>query len=130
MDYWNAHYSRFSFLSALPEIKNDREVIDHLESQIASATVKTWFWTYKIPKKQRDYHFLQTVSEFVRNRFSLFGRPNWKLYLRIGIFFCRNINDVFFVVLYIPACICSFLHSLKKNISRMPSPRWSKESPL
>jgi glycosyltransferase involved in cell wall biosynthesis len=101
IDHWTAVYHRYLYLSSLQFLKNDHELIDCLEKQVASAAIKTWVWTLRISKGQRDYDFLQKISFFVKNRFPVFGRKEWPFFLRIGILFPRYANDFSFFVLHL-----------------------------
>ncbi len=104
MDCWTAFFDRYSYLSALPEFKTDHMIIEKMEKQVACAAAQTSSLMCRIPKKQRDYVFLHTVSVFVRDHFPLLGKKDWCLSLRIGVFFSRYPNDISFTLLY-----CTFL---------------------
>ena len=99
-DCWFANYERYLCLRELPEIKNDKEITDELEKQVANAAFKSWRGIYSIPNKQRDYLFLQEVSGFIRMNYPMFGKKNWDLLSRASVFFTRHINEVVFFLLY------------------------------
>jgi len=101
IDYWVSIYDRYSYLRLRPEFKDDREFIEQMEKQIASAAVRVWKWIDRIPKEQRDYGFLHRVSEFMQNHYPLFGARNWYLSLRVGAFFTRYASEVSIFVLHI-----------------------------
>ena len=93
MDCWNAIYNRYLYLCALPEFNEDHQFVDLLEKLVAHTAVKIWIWMYMVPKEQRDYDFLHMVSGFVQKKYPFFGKKNWGLPLRTGIFFTRYPND-------------------------------------
>lgn len=99
-DYWIATYERYLCLSTLPEIKNDKEITGILEKQVANAAFKSWRLIYSIPNNQRDYVFLQHVSDFIRKNYPLLGKKNWDLLSRASAFFPRRINELIFFLLY------------------------------
>lgn len=108
-DYWTAYFDRYFFFDNIPEFKKNREIMDCLEKQVAFAAVRTWIWTYWIPKDQRDYAFLQIVSCFVQKNFPLFGKKKWGKKIRIGIFFSRYVNDVSFAAMHLIKCFSNFI---------------------
>ena len=118
MDCWAAHYGRYSFFYALPEVSKNHEIMDHLEELVALAAVAIWRWVYRIPKEQRDYVFLHKVSVFVQKHFLRFGKENWSLPLRMGIFFCRYPNAVSFAIMY----ASNSVYELFKRIAKKPFP--------
>lgn len=120
-DYWNAFYGRYSHLSTLPDFKEDQVFLECLEKQIAFIAVMTWSLMYRIPREERDYDFLHMISSFVRNRVSFFNKKNWKLSLRVGVFFSQYTNDSLFSVLYIAIRIRRLLYCLANNTSRTKS---------
>lgn len=123
IDFWDAHYGRYSFFSAHSEFKMDREIQECLEKQIAFAAVGIWRWAFLIPKEQRDYVFFHMISDFVRRNIPVFGKKNWSIVLRTGIFFCRYANVVSFFVLHIP----NRIYVLVKNTIKKPFPPCSSE---
>ena len=100
MDNWNARFDKYSYLSAIPEIKNDRECIDKLEERLATVAAKIWRWAYGVPKAQRDYVFLNMVSCFARTHFPVLGYADLNFLVCINIFLTRYANDVLFAFLY------------------------------
>ncbi len=115
LDYWVSFNERYTRLSAIPEIRNDQEIIDRLKKQVAQAAVRIWRYTYGIPKDQRDYAFLHKVSGFMQNHFPAFGNKNWKWGLRASVFFSRHVNDVSFALMYAMNCICLFIKQTVKK---------------
>lgn len=105
MDYWTAYYDRYMFLSKLTDFKEDRKILDYLEKQVASTTIRTWIETYRIPKKQRDYDSLHKISDFVQTHFSTVEKRNWGRYLQICLFFIRYANRASFAIVYMLYCI-------------------------
>lgn len=100
MDYWIVFYDRYKYLSTLPDIRKDQTLINKMEEQLANKAAKIWRWVYGVPKEQRDYVFLRNVSCYVRKHFPLFGKKEWRLDLRICIFFSRFTNEFSFLFLY------------------------------
>ena len=98
IDYWAAYYGRYVVLQELSGIEN--RFIDKLQEQVANAAVKTWRWVYMIPAEQRDQEYLMRVSDYVKNHYSLFGKKEWRFYLRLGIFLVRFINGFSFALCY------------------------------
>ena len=115
MNYWSAYYERYTFLKEISEISKNQEVVDEMERGLASVAVNIWRRVFIIPKKQRDYVFLQEVSVFVQKAFPMFGKRDWNILLRIGVFFSRYPNVFSFITLYIPNNICVFIKNLKKK---------------
>ena len=100
MDNWNAYYDRYSQLSAIPEFKNNQECMNIMEESLAEVATRIWQWVYCIPKEQRDYEFLKSISSFVRNNIPLPEKKRWDLSFRLKIFFSRYVSDALFAFLY------------------------------
>lgn len=96
MDNWNARFNKYQYLSAIPEIKNDRECINKLEERLATVAAKIWRWAYGTPREQRDYVFLNMVSSFARTHFSMRGYADLNFLVCINIFLTRYANNVLF----------------------------------
>ncbi len=118
-DYWIASYERYLILSKLPEIKNDKDITDKLEKQVANAAFKFWRYIYGIPYEQRDYVFLQQVSSFIRKNYPVFGKKNWGLLARASAFFSRHINEFSFFLLY----ELNRTYRFFQNINKTPFPQ-------
>ena len=114
VDYWRAHYQRYLYFMTSPDN------LDTLEDNVANAIAKAWRWVYGIPKEQRSYTQLQKMSFFARNKYPLLGKKNWKLSLRICIFFARYMNEASFAVLFIMSAFFRIISN--KNKTRMLFP--------
>lgn len=115
MDFWIAVYKRSQYISALPEFKNDPEIIEALEKQVASATARTWKGVCGIPRNERDYPFLHMVSSFVREHNPMFFGKKGGMRSLVLFFFCRYTNDISFVTLSILKDVYHFFQ--KKTVS-------------
>ena len=100
-DYWSAFHNRYLDLRLVQDIKDDANLMDRLLRDVASAAVKTWYWTYGVTKEERDYPFLKLVSEFVHANIKTFGEKSWGKKLCLSIFLVRFVNDVAFSISYI-----------------------------
>ena len=116
MDYWFASYEKYSYLSVLPQFRNDQEIICNLEKQIALAAIVAWRWAYSVPKEQRDYAFLKRVSCFIKKKIPVFGKRNWGILMRLAIFFPRYANWVSFTF----SSAANYVYCIIKKSSRTP----------
>ena len=121
MDYWNAFYNRYLFLCGFPEFNNDRKMMNCLEKKVAFAATRTWFWIFGVPKEQRNYVFLRTVSDSMQKSFPRFGKREWGLVLRAGVFFSRYTNEVLFAVLHTSLRFFYFVSRKSKHKELFPS---------
>ena len=101
IDYWTAFYNRHIYLCSFSEIKQNQELFDSIQEQIAFVVARTWYLTYKIPLQQRNYVFMHKVSSFVRNNYPVFGNKNWKWSLRIKFFFSRYASSASLTTLHL-----------------------------
>ncbi len=99
MDYWDAYYGRYEALVDT-EIITDQAIAEKLEEQIANAALRIWRWIWVIPVTERDEKRVKTISTFIRNNYSPFGKKGWRAYLRSGIFLVRYANPVSFATAY------------------------------
>ena len=120
-DYWFAQFERYSFIFSLPALKNDRKTIEKMEKMLAVIAVKTWGWTFCIPKKQRDYEFLDRVSNFARKRFLLFSKKDGSLSFRAAILLTRRTNEISFLGSYIFFIFCEKILQFGKRKKLFPS---------
>ena len=111
VDFWDAYYDRYTVCSAIPVIKGNKQIMDKLEEQLANSAARTWWWIHRVPKNTRDMKYSKEVSSFVKANFPLFGKRNWKPYLRFSVFLARFPNSLSFAVGYM-------LNSLHRRIGR------------
>lgn len=100
IDYWDAYHSRYKYLIKLPEVKGKSELIEKLEEQVAYASVRVWRYVYAVPKEQRDYRFLEKVSNYSRDFYPAFGHKSWSILLRVSFLCTRYVSEVLFAILY------------------------------
>lgn len=112
-DYWIAIYERRLCLSNRHEVKNDKDVTDELDMQVAKAALKIWMCIFSIPNEQRDYLFLKEISSFIRKNYPLFGKKNWNLLSRASALFTRDISEGVFGLLYMLKRIYMFSQRYK-----------------
>ena len=90
---------------------NNKQIMDKLEEQLANSAARTWWWIHRVPKNTRDMKYSKEVSSFVKANFPLFGKRNWKPYLRFSVFLARFPNSLSFAVGYM-------LNSFPRRIGR------------
>ena len=98
IDYWNAYYDMY--VGVQDYFINEVEVKRKLMELVANGAAKTWRWVYRINKDQRNTEHINKVSLFVRKHFSVFGETEWRLYLRVTIFFARYVNSASLALCY------------------------------
>lgn len=101
-DYWVAHKSRYDYFLQDDRFNTDKEIMNRLLRNCASAIAHNWRWCYENTAKERKQYasFFKEMQEFAASHFPCFGKKGWPLYLRFSIFMARFNNVFVFAVLY------------------------------
>ena len=89
--YWRSHKERFDFLKCkYPDLTN-------LElKSCARAVARTWAHYYDCDNAKRKLYNddLHDMNTFAKEQIPLFGKSDWKLWMRVGVFFPHFDNIV------------------------------------
>ena len=93
IDYWLSYRQRYEDLKG--HISKDAEA--QLLKECASAIARTWVWYLKSTPFPA---YINEMSGFARDHFSLFGEKGWPVYLRICAFLARFRNKASYATAY------------------------------
>ncbi len=90
-DYWNAMYTRYNDLINDSEYSYNNELINCLLKGCASAASRTWRYSYKFIKTNRDEinKLTKNISEFVRSHYKVFGVKDYSKTINLMLFLAR-----------------------------------------
>ena len=94
IDFWLAHKHRYEDLVNIVDNNTRRELYKYC----ASAIARTWVWYIKCDKNQ---NFIFELTNFVKEKFPIFGWDDWPISLRLIIFLARFDNYMSFLIAYI-----------------------------
>ncbi len=101
MDYADAHFARYTyFRDEFNEVFSERH--EKLLEFVADGISKVWRWWYGCNADEKKIYAekINSLSQFSRDHFPLFGYPSWPKYLRISAPFMRSSSGMSFAVLY------------------------------
>lgn len=102
VDFWIVHKDRFDYFYKTGLLEKNSDLLDKMYYYFATAVTRTWIWMY-LSNKQERKRFEKQIEEmrsFSCQHFSAFGKKDWPLKLRLGIFWTRFNNDMVFFFLY------------------------------